>query len=213
MHLAMVDHFNPGQQGLVEFTQGDEVGLLHFGQEIGADKAEEALHLALSFGIVRAGQDAFNAHCGAGGIELMGAVDRALVNVNSQRRAVAQNAAPKAVFQTRQLLIPVELSVRNEAGVVVNEGKEEGLPFLVEVGRIGQIGAVQGVALPKVAKSAALKTAVGFGRLGEGQQRGGRASFCQLTAQGAFRQLPFGDGIFRIQFQDADDGAGGDSQT
>ena len=97
----------------------------------------------------------------------------------------------------------------NETGVVVNEGKEEGLPFLVGVGRIGQVGAVQGVALPKVAKSAALKAAIGFGRARDCQQRGGCASFCQLTAQSTLRQTFFGNRVFRIQFQDADDGAGG----
>jgi len=93
--------------------------------------------------------------------------------------------------------------------VVVNEGKEEGLAFAVGGSRVGQVGTVQRIALPKVAKGAALKTAVGFGRLGERQQGSGRAPFCQLTAQSTLRQAVFDNRIFRIEFQDTDDGAGG----
>jgi hypothetical protein len=34
MHLTVINHFNPGQQGLIEFAQGGDVGTCHFGQSL-----------------------------------------------------------------------------------------------------------------------------------------------------------------------------------
>jgi hypothetical protein len=55
--------------------------------------------------------------------------------------------------------------VGDETRVVVDEGKQEHLPFLVRVGRIGEIGTVHGIALPEVAEMIAFEAPIGLGAL------------------------------------------------
>ncbi len=66
--------------------------------------------------------------------------------------------------------------------MIVDKSEEEGLPFFVRVCRVGQVGAVQGVPLPQIAKNVSFKAAVGFGLLRGGQLRGGYPPFGQLAA-------------------------------
>ena len=78
----MINHFQPGQQGLVEVGQAGDGGAVEFGQKIGADKAEKAFDLTLAFAVVGAGQDALDAEGGAEGIELLGRIDLAPVDID-----------------------------------------------------------------------------------------------------------------------------------
>jgi hypothetical protein len=79
---------------------------------------------------------------------LVGGIDLALVDVDGQRAAVAQHSPFETVFQARELFVPVELGVGDQAGVVVEKSEKEDLALLVGVARVGQLGAVHGVALP-----------------------------------------------------------------
>ena len=157
-----------------------------------ADKVYEA---TIALGVAT---DTLDAEGGTDRVELLGDVDLSPVDVDGQGAAVTEHGALEAIFQSWQLLIPVELGVRHQASVIVDKGEQEGLPLFVRVGRVGQVGAVQGVPLPQIAKSVSFKATVRFGLLFGSQLGGGRAPFGQLAAQGSFRQLCFGDGIAAV---------------
>lgn len=127
----------------------------------------------------------------------MGAIDGPLVGVDSQGTAIAGDGALEAVFEARELLVPVELAVGNEAGVVVEEGEEDSLALGGWVGRVGELRAVHGVGLPQVAEVAALEAAedsVGFE-----QAKGRRSPDGQLTTQSARGDVLFGDGAGPVE--------------
>ncbi|MDY7078203.1 MAG: hypothetical protein SXV54_14905 [Chloroflexota bacterium] len=79
--------------------------------------------------------------------------------------AVAQDGAFEAVLHTRKLLIPVELGVRNQARVIVEESEEKDLALAGGIGGVGQVKAMHSITLPQVAKVGTLETAVGLGAL------------------------------------------------
>ena len=128
-----------------------------------------------------------------------GGVDLALVDVDGQGAAVAQDGALEAVLEAWELLIPVELGVGDETGVVVEEGEEEGLALLVGVGRVRELRSVHGVALPQVAEVGALEAAVRLGPLLVQELGRGGVAQGQLAAQGAWGQGWFGDGLAAVQ--------------
>jgi hypothetical protein len=124
------------------------------------------------------------------------------------RLPVLAGQAREAIFQARELLVPIELGVRHQAGVVVEEGEEKDLALLVGIGRVGQLGAVHGITLPQVAKVGALEAAVGLGPL-FGQELGRRrAAQTELATQSAGRNRLLGDGLRGIEGQSLDDGPG-----
>ena len=205
----MVDDLDPGQEGLVELGEGGDGGMREFGQEVGLDELEEAFDLAPAFGIVGGAEDALDAQGGADRVEVLGGVDLALVYVDGEGPAVAQDGALEAVFQAGELLVPVELGVRDEAGVVVEEGEEEGLALLIGVGRVGEVGAVHRIPLPQVAEVSALEAAVGLGPLLGEELGSGGAAESELAAQGARCDASFGDGVGLVEGEDFDDGASG----
>jgi len=138
--------------------------------------------LAAAFGVVGSAGDTLDAEAGADGVELVGLVDAALVDVDGKGAAIAQDGALETVLHTGELLVPVELGVGDQARVIVEEGKEKDLALAVGVSGIGEIGAVHGVALPQVAKVAALETAVGLGTLLGQELGGGGATAGELAA-------------------------------
>ena len=208
VELAMINHFQPGQQGLVELGQAGDGGALQFGQKIGADKAEKAFDLALAFGGVGAGQDPLDTEGGADGIELFGSVDLAPVDVDGQGDAIAEDGPFETILHAGQLFVPVELGVGHQAGVVIEESKEEDLPLLIRVGRVGQGGAVHGVPLPQVAEGGPLEAAEGFGALLGQELSGGGAPLGQVAAQGPGSQVGFGHRVGVVQGEDPGNGAG-----
>jgi hypothetical protein len=207
VEFAVVNDFDPGQEGLVELGQGGDRRAGQFGQEVGLDELEETFDLAPAFGGIGRAEDALDAEGGADGVEVLGGVDFALVDVDSQRAAIAGDGAFEAVFHARELFVPVELGVRDEAGVVVEEGKEESLALLVGIGWVGQPGAIHGVTLPEVAEVRALKATVGLGTLLSEELGCGGATLSQVAAQGAGRDAGFGDGVGLVQPEDVGDGA------
>ena len=147
VELSMVDDLDPGQEGLVELGESVDGGAREFRQKVGLNELEETLDLAPSFGIVGSAEDALDAESGADGIQVLGNVNLGPVHIDGQGAAVAQDSAFEAILHPGQLLVPVELGVRDEAGMIVEEGKEECLALLVGVGRIGEIRAVHSVPL------------------------------------------------------------------
>jgi hypothetical protein len=113
----------------------------------------------------------------------------------------------EAVFEARELLVPVELGVDDQAGVVVEEGIEEGLALSIGVSRVGQSGAVHGVRLPQVAEVVALEAAED--PVGRDQAAGGSTAGGQVAAQGAGGNRGFGGRAGRVALKDGGDGAGG----
>jgi hypothetical protein len=99
--------------------------------------------------------------------------------------------------------------VRHETGVIIEESKEKDLALAVEIGRIGEVGAVHSVALPQVAKVGTLETAIRLGALFGEELGGSRAAAGKLAAQGTWGDAGFGDGVSGVEREDADDGAGG----
>ena len=165
VEFAVVYDLDPGQQGFVELGKGGNGGASEFGQKVGLNELEEAFDLAPPFGIVGGAEDTLDAESGTDGIQMLGNVYLGPVHVDGQRAAVAQDSAFEAILHTGKLFVPVELSVRDEAGVIVEEGKEEGLALPVGVGRIEEVRAVHSVPLPQIAKVSAFETAIGFGAL------------------------------------------------
>jgi hypothetical protein len=140
--------------------------------------------LAAAFGVIGGTEDTLNAKASADGVELMGSVDTALVDVDGNGATVAQDGAFEAILHTRKLLVPVELGVRNQAGVIVEESEEKDLALAVGIDGVGEIGTVHSVALPQVAKVGTLEAAVGFGTLFGEELGGSRATAGELAAQG-----------------------------
>jgi hypothetical protein len=97
----------------------------------------------------------------------------------------------------------------DEAGVIVEKGKEKDLALVIGIGGIGEIGAVHGIALPQVTTVGTLETAVRLGALLGQELGGGGATAGELAAQGAWGDAWFGDGVGGIEGEDANDGAGG----
>jgi hypothetical protein len=152
-------------------------------------------------------EDTLDAQASADGIEVVGFVDAALVDVHGNGTAVAQDSAFETVLHTRELLVPIELGVWDQARMIIQESKEKGLALAVGIRRIGQKGAVHGIALPQVAEVAALKAAVGFGTLFGEEMGSSRATAGELAAQGARGDTGFRDGVGGVKREDADDGA------
>ena len=119
---------------------------------------------------------------------------------------MAQDGAFEAILHPRELFVPVKLGMRDEAGVIVEEGKEESLALPVGLGRIGEVRAVHSVPLPQVAKVSALETTIGFGTLLGEELGGGGAATGQLAAQGARGDALFGDRVGLVEREDFDDG-------
>ena len=140
---------------------------------------------------------------------MLGNVDLGPVHVDDQGATVAQDGTLETIFHPGQLLVPVKLSVRGEARVIVEEGKEVNLTLPVGVGRIGEIRAVHSVPLPQIAKVSAFETAIGFGALLDEELGGGGAAPGQLAAQGARGDALFGNGVGLIEGEYVDDGTGG----
>jgi len=190
---------------VVEGVDGGGTGEL--GQEVRAHKAKEALDLALGLWGVGSRQNALDAEGGAGGVELVGAVDAALVGVDGHRAAVAGDGPFETVLQAGELLVPVELGVGYQPGVIVEEGEEKGLSLGLWVGGVSQLGAVEGVRLPQVAEMLALEAAKGSGTLGEACA--GSAAGGQVAAQGARSDALFANWAGILPLQDVHDGARG----
>lgn len=140
---------------------------------------------------------------------MLGNINLGPVHVDGLGAAVAQDGALETVFHPGELFVPVELGVRGEARVVVEEGKKVNLALLVRVGRIGEIGTIHSVPLPQVAKVSALKAAIGFGTLLDEELGGGGAATGQLAAQGARGDAFFGDRVGLVEGEDFDDGTSG----
>ena len=176
-------------------------------EKVRAHKAKEALDLALGLWGVGSRQDALDAEGGAGGVELVGAVDAALVGVDGQGAAVARDGPFEAVLEARQLLVPVELGVGYQPGVIVEEGEEKGLSLGLWVGGVSQLGAVEGVRLPQVAEMLALEAAEGGSPFE--QARPGGSAGGQVAAQGARSDALFANWAGILPLQDVHDGARG----
>ena len=176
-------------------------------EKVRAHKAKEALDLALGLWGVGSRQDALDAEGGAGGVELVGAVDATLVGVDGHRAAVAGDGPFETVLQAGELLVPVELGVGNQPRMVVEEGEEKGLALGLRVGGVSQLGAVEGIRLPQVAEMLALEAAEGSGTLGEACP--GSAAGGQVAAQGARSDTLFANRAGILPLQDVHDGARG----
>jgi len=121
--FGVVNDLQPGQERLVEFGQRGGRNLFQFGQEIGANEAEEPFNFAFAFGIVRRSQNPLNAEGGADGIELFGGVDLAPVDVNGLGEAIAEDRSFEAVLHAGELLIPIEAGMCYHARMIVDERK------------------------------------------------------------------------------------------
>ena len=99
--------------------------------------------------------------------------------------------------------------MRYQTGVVVEKGKEKDLSLLAGMGRIGEFGAVHGVALPQIAETSPLEAAIGVGPLVDEEMSGCGASQGELATQGPRRNRLLGDGLSRVHIQGFDDGARG----
>jgi hypothetical protein len=107
------------------------------------------------------------------------------------------------------LFVPVELGVGDETRVVVDEGKQEHLPFLVRVGGVGEIGTVHGVSLPQVAKVVTFEASIGLRPLLVEELRGGGMAESQMAAECTGRDGLLGDRVGPVEGEDLDDGTRG----
>jgi hypothetical protein len=93
--------------------------------------------------------------------------------------------------------------------VIVDEGKEKHLSFLIGVSRIGEIGAVHGIALPEVAEVGSFEAPIGLGALLAEELSRGSIAEGQVAAECTGRDGLLWDGIGLVEGEDVDDGAGG----
>jgi hypothetical protein len=89
--------------------------------------------------------------------------------------------------------------------VVVQKGKEKDLALLVGMSRVGEIGTMHRVSLPKVAKVGAFEATIGLGTLLGEELRGGGATLSKVTPQGTRSDAFFGDRVCLVKGEDSDD--------
>lgn len=205
--LGVVDDLEPSHERLVEQRQRVDRRGGELGEEVGLDELEETLDFAPAFRVVGRAEDALDAEGGTDGVELIGDVDLGPVDVDGQGAAIAEHGPFEAIFQSRELFVPVKLGVRHQTCVVVEESKEKDLALLAGMGGIGQHGSMHRVSLPQVAEVGALEAAVRLGPL-LGEELGRRrVAERQLAAQGTWRDGFFRDWLRGIHAQGVDDGS------
>jgi hypothetical protein len=180
-----------------------------FGEKIRLDELEETLDLSPPLRIVRGTKDALDAKGGANGVEVIGGEDLGLIDVECQGATVAEDGALETILHTGELLVPIELGVRDETGVIIEEGKEEGLALAGGVGRVRKARPIHSVALPEVAEVVALEAAIGFGTVFDEELGSSGTTVGKVATKSTGSDVVFGDGVGVIEGKDADDGAGG----
>ena len=143
----MIFFFQPCPELIVELMKVLDFFVFEFGEEAVAH-GTEALDFAFAFGAVGLAGDFTDAQLSADGIDLMGAEDLAIVDIQDLRDAAFQDSLLQGVFQMGQPLVPIELGMGNEAGKIVDQSYQVSSFFGFRPVGIGQIGAVYDVGLP-----------------------------------------------------------------
>jgi hypothetical protein len=155
--------FDPSEEEAVEVTQIGERLLIESREESGADVTKPAFEFGAALGLVGTCMEELKAEVSGEGQERARAEDTAVVEVKASRETSLQESLLEAVLEGGEVLLVVELGVADEAGVIVEDGDEEGFSTLA-VG-LGDGGAVHDVALPAIAGEVEFEGAViGTGR-------------------------------------------------
>jgi len=117
----------------------------------------------------------------AGGGELGGRVDAAIVHVDGIRHSPAQDAHLEYPLHARQGFVEEKLTVWDQAAVVIQEAIQVGPAFLARGIRVGQPGTHQHIPLPERVGVLPLEALVGAAPLGE--QTAGFAAPAQLAGE------------------------------
>jgi hypothetical protein len=95
MDRAVVDGLNPGPQSLVEFLQAQQRLGVQAGQELFSPRAKEAFYFSPALGLIGRGVDQQDAQGGRNAGQLLGVIDAAVVDVETQGSPRAATACRK----------------------------------------------------------------------------------------------------------------------
>ena len=182
MFVAVVDQFQPGPERLVQFGQAGNLGGFHLRQELQTYSQKKSFLFSFSLRTIRSSMNSPDTQRSAGGSELIGRVDLAIVHIDGIRHPSAQDPNLEHPFHAWQGFVEKELGIRDQAAVVIQEAIQVGPAFLARRIWVRQPGAHQHVALPERVGVLPLEALVGAGLLGE--QTAGLAAPAQLAGQG-----------------------------
>ena len=160
MFAGVIGVFDPAGKFVVELPDAVEMAEVAH-EELVAHGAEEAFDLAFGGTVSNGSVDQHGAEAGADDAELFGGIVRTVVHIDRLGHSALVERGLEAVDEVGGVVGLIERAVRNDARSVVNEADEVGLDGLFE--SVGEVGTVQGVALPEI---------VGMG-FGKGQARFG----------------------------------------
>ena len=158
MDAEVVLEVDPGGEGGVQLFEGLESGALGFGLEVVLDGLVDRFDLALAVGLVGLVVELGRLELAEDPGELLGDVDRTVVQIDPEGNAPAQDQALEGVLHAGELFIEVVPAREDLAGVVVDPDEEVGFPL----GALGiQPDAVAGVALNEIQGACGLEAVVG----------------------------------------------------
>ncbi len=163
MYAAVIGVLDPAGELVVELLQALDVAEIA-DEELVPHGAEEAFDFAFGGTVPDRRVDQHGAEAGANDAELLGAIVRTVVHIDRLGQAALVEGGLEAVDEVGSVIRGVKGAMGDHTRSVVNEADEVGLDgWLPE--SVGEVGTVQGVALPEV---------VGMG-FGKGQPRLGAA--------------------------------------
>ena len=111
------------------------MGRFDLGQELRPQGREKAFLFAFAFRRVGRRVDAPDAQRRAGGAELGGGIDLAVVHIERLGQAAAQDGELEDAFQAGQRLVEEEFGVGYQAAMVVDEAKQVRAALLARLDR------------------------------------------------------------------------------
>ena len=146
---------------VVELLQGGYILQGTLGNKL-VHRLVEPLLLSLALGIARPGVHQPDSEKGACALHPMGAVLRAIVEIETLRSAVFHNSLAKRVLHNSLRHVVVEFAMEDHTGCVVNQARK--------IGRSGQTvnlqrGTILNVALPEIVSVNPLETLRAVGRI------------------------------------------------
>ena len=129
MLAQVIDGFQPMPEPLVQLFQRQQRLGIERGQELLAHRAEETLDLAAAFGLIGRRMHEEDADGGGDARQLRRAVDFGVVHIETHGQAARGDGLAKAVEETIQTLVGIELGMRDETAGIVERGLEEYLLF------------------------------------------------------------------------------------
>src|SRR5437867_10235016 len=122
MFFTVVDRIQPNLESRVEIRECAHLLTIDAGQKLFPDGPEESFDLASSFRLIGWRMHDQDSDRSADALQLPGAIDLAVIDVESHRNAARRDRLAQAIQQTLQSLIGVKLAVWDQTAGVIENG-------------------------------------------------------------------------------------------